>query len=200
MKTPCIRPRISSGAASCSIDVRRTALTMSPAPATARHSTASQSDGRQPEPDDRHAPDHDRAEHDRALPVDPRRPSPRSGPSTSAPIEMPANSQPRLFGRLGEPGLRQLREHRLRPGEHHRDDVDDEGHQQHRLGAQEREALADPADGGTDAAAGRRRRPAAATAARAAAARRRGSRARRPRRRGTARPGRSARRPAAARR
>ena len=45
MNTPCIRPRISSGAASCSIDVRSTALTMSPAPATARQSTASHSDG-----------------------------------------------------------------------------------------------------------------------------------------------------------
>ena len=61
MNTPCIRPRISSGAAICSIDVRSTALTMSAAPATARQSTASHSAGREPEPDDRHAPDRDRA-------------------------------------------------------------------------------------------------------------------------------------------
>ena len=50
MNTPCIRPRISSGAAICSIDVRRTALTMSAAPATARQTTASQSAGANPNP------------------------------------------------------------------------------------------------------------------------------------------------------
>ena len=72
---------------------------------------------------------------------------------SSAPIETPANSQPRLFGESREPGLGQLREDRLRPGEQHRDDVDDEGHEQHRLGAQEREALAHAADGRTAAAA-----------------------------------------------
>ena len=44
MNTPCIRPRISSVATVCSIDDRYTELTRSPAPATARHSTASQSE------------------------------------------------------------------------------------------------------------------------------------------------------------
>ena len=70
MNTPCMRPRISSVATVCSIDDRYTELTRSPAPATARHSTASHSGRVRPKQRHRRPPDADRGRHRDALAPD----------------------------------------------------------------------------------------------------------------------------------
>ena len=75
---------------------------------------------------------------------------PDDRPITSAPIEMPANSQPRLLGDSANRVCDSSGKTACGQANSHRDDVDDEGHEQHRLGAQEGEALAHPAHGGTD--------------------------------------------------
>ena len=61
-----IRPRIASGVTVWLMIWRQTALTLSAAPASARHAAASQIDGVSAGERDRAAPDRHRADHDRA--------------------------------------------------------------------------------------------------------------------------------------
>jgi hypothetical protein len=95
--TPCIRPRMSSGAAVCSIEDRSTALTMSPAPATARNSTASHRVGASPNPMIA-TPQTTMAASTTAPCRSTRDTHPDVSPMSRAPIETPANSQPSAFG------------------------------------------------------------------------------------------------------
>ena len=186
MKTPCIRPRISSGAASCSIDERSTALTMSPAPATARNSTASHSESRQAEADDRHAPHRDRASTTAPC-RSTRDTQPEVSPMSSAPMETPANSQPSAFGESvnrvsdssGKTACGQAKHMAMTSTTKV---MSSTGWVRRKAKPSPTPRIAAPSRSGPAS------RPAAATAARAAAARRRGSPARRRRRRGTARP------------
>ena len=131
MKTPCSRPRISSGAYTCRIVCRKTAETRS-----ARAGDGEQRD-REPErpgqPGQRHrrAPGDDRDGQRDALPADPA--DPARGQAAEHRADRDRGEQPADRLLAAEPGLGHLREQRARHREDHRDDVDHERHQQHRL-------------------------------------------------------------------
>ena len=132
--TPCIRPRISSVARRCRIAPRKTMLTRSAAPATARKHAATHSERESPKAGDGEPP--------RARPRPrSRRPcrrtrvnAPDSSPASRAPTGIAANSTPRASPPPGgSPKVRSAisREQRPRHAEHHGDDVGEERHQQH---------------------------------------------------------------------
>ena len=147
MKTPCSRPRTASSAAVCSMLVRNAEEAMSAAPPTTSISSATTSIGRRPAPgqadrdpeaDHRRAPDQDAAMTARPC-GSTRETQPEKTPPSTAPAGIAAKSSAKArppAGGAAEVVVRDLGEQRPRHAEDHRDQVDDERHQQHRVPAQ----------------------------------------------------------------
>jgi len=151
MNTPPSRPRIASGAALCKIAVRKT-------PHHVRGPRSGQQQQREPEPagqaeaDDATAPGEDRGQHRQALPLHPPEPTAEQRTEQGAGGERAVHRAGSLLAAV-EHLVGQRGEQRPRHAEHHRDDVDHEGHEQHLAGEEEAQPFHDAGEPRSAAAA-----------------------------------------------